>query len=450
MLKVRSELAENRIDNQTGMLNLQAFAGECKRRLGLRSKSPQHDEMVDLFPKTQPPVRDRYAAVMLGITNLRRLISLSGFGNTDGFIKSLATAIRHTFPQPRECCCHYSMSTFCILAIYDENLEKRIESLRGGVSEFADASTIDLKAGIYVIPEDHSELSFHEIFERTMGTYDVALDSPRVAIRYYDDALGRIFSLHRHIRDHFEDALKNHWLEVNYQPVVSMTARRISSFEALARWNDPEFGKISPADFVPVLEQQHCIYKLDLFVVEEVCALCRKEFDRTGHWLSFSVNFSRLDFEECDLFEEVEALLQKYCIPTHCIRIELTESALTLNEGVVRTAVDNFKHAGHQVWMDDFGSGYSSFNVLKDYDFDVIKLDMRFFDNFLTNRKTSNIVSSIIGMSRAIGATVLAEGIELKEQWSFLKSEGCDLIQGFLISKPRPFDEFNIDYDAKN
>ena len=177
--------------------------------------------------------------------------------------------------------------------------------------------------------------------------------------------------------------------------------------EALARWNDPTYGLISPAVFVPI-----------------------------------SINFSRLDFELSDPVKEVSTCIDKYKISKDDIHVEITETALTETDNKLQTAMNSFREKGFSLWLDDFGSGYSGLNVLKDFTFDMMKIDMKFLSKFSENEKTRPILSSIIALAKNIGMQTLTEGVETKEAYSFLKSIGCQRLQGYLFGKPMPKDEF--------
>ncbi|MCR5089467.1 MAG: EAL domain-containing protein [Oscillospiraceae bacterium] len=241
----------------------------------------------------------------------------------------------------------------------------------------------------------------------------------------------------KYITEHFDEALAKKWIQVYFQPVVRASSRQVCGMEALARWEDPEYGLLTPASFIAVLEKHRRIHELDTYVLNRVCESLRKKKDRI--FVPVSVNLSRLDYELCDIFNIVEAAVQTNKVPRSYLCIELTESVLANNEALMHQYIDRFHRAGYAVWMDDFGSGYSSLNVLKDFEFDELKIDMHFLSDF--HPRSKRILASIVNMAKHINIQTLAEGVETEEQFEFLRNIGCEKIQGFLIGRPMPYQE---------
>lgn len=241
------------------------------------------------------------------------------------------------------------------------------------------------------------------------------------------------------VREHFDAALESHQIQVYYQPEIRTLTGRVCGFEALARWIDPDLGVISPADFIPVLEKINRIHELDLYMVREVCK-CQAKMRDLGEVLTRdSVNLSQLDFDACDIFAEVDKIRREYDLSPKQLNIEITESALTGSSDTLREGMDKFRAAGYNLWMDDFGSGFSSLNNLKDYEFDVLKIDMAFLRDFENKPKSRIIIAAIVNMAKELGIHTLAEGVETKAQYEFLRKIGCEKLQGFLFGKPEPF-----------
>jgi EAL domain-containing protein (putative c-di-GMP-specific phosphodiesterase class I) len=239
---------------------------------------------------------------------------------------------------------------------------------------------------------------------------------------------------------HIDDAVKNEYIKVYYQPVVDINTNKLCGFEALARWDDPEHGFLPPFEFVGILEDAHLIQKLDLFMLKKICEKYRKETNLGHKCVPISFNLSRLDFKLSDIYKELTRLTKEYNVPHEMIHIEITESVLDGDEdGYIREQVTRFQKDGFEVWMDDFGSGFSSLNVLKDYDFDFLKIDMMFLRNF--SEKSKVIIRAIVEMAKLLHIGTLSEGVETKEHLDFLKKIGCDRVQGYYYSKPLPYDE---------
>lgn len=240
----------------------------------------------------------------------------------------------------------------------------------------------------------------------------------------------------QYILDNLEKAFKRGEIKAYYQPVIRAMPQKLCSMEALARWESEEYGTISPAAFISVLEQAGKIHLLDLYIVEQVCKLNQQLPYHGIPLIPVSVNFSRLDFELCDIVNEVEAIVEKYHALREYIHIEITESVFATSEHI-KQSVELFRKKGYYIWMDDFGSGYSSLNILKSFYFDTIKLDMEFLRDFSKSSKA--IIASVVSMAKKLGIITLSEGVETKEQLDYLKNIGCDLIQGYYFSKPMPF-----------
>ena len=237
-----------------------------------------------------------------------------------------------------------------------------------------------------------------------------------------------------YIVSHFDKALEEGRITAYFQPIYRTMTGQVCAAEALARWEDPEKGLLTPPEFIDVLERHHMIYRLDLAILRRACeCYCRlRQAGVPVH--AFSVNFSRLDFGEPDLFRRVAGILEQYDVPHQAIKIEITESVMLENPERFREMFDALRAAGFTVWIDDFGSGFSSLNVLQAYNFDLLKIDMLFLRNF--NQRSRQVISSVVSLAKTLGIHTLAEGVENEEQLRFLKSIGCETVQGFLYSKP--------------
>ncbi|SEH63953.1 EAL domain, c-di-GMP-specific phosphodiesterase class I (or its enzymatically inactive variant) [Ruminococcus flavefaciens] len=247
----------------------------------------------------------------------------------------------------------------------------------------------------------------------------------------------------QYIIRNFDTALKKGYIKAYYQPVIRTLTEQICSVEALARWQDPEMGLLSPYLFITVLEKNRLIHKLDLMILENICYTYNEMREKGLPLHPFSINLSRLDFNEMDMLKAISDILEKYNVPSTAIHIEITESVMLDNTAYFRRIFDSFHEAGFAIFMDDFGSGYSSLNVLKDYSFDVLKIDMRFLSDI--GMRSKKILSSVVNMAKAIGIHTLAEGVETREQILFLRTIGCEMLQGYYYSKPMS-SEMYIDY----
>ncbi|MCR5527621.1 MAG: EAL domain-containing protein [Saccharofermentans sp.] len=237
-----------------------------------------------------------------------------------------------------------------------------------------------------------------------------------------------------YILEHFSEALENGCIFPFFHPIYRTMTGKITCAEALARWSDPQYGLLSPADFITILEDEGLIFDLDMTILEKACKMY-SDLKVAGHLLhSFSVNLSRQDFKHEELFDRVNQILASYDVPHESIKLEITESLMLEDLESFKRTFTRFTDAGYTVWIDDFGSGYSSLNMLQNYSFDLLKLDMLFLRDFSEQKK--KMIASVINLSKSLGFHTLVEGVEEKEQLEFLRDAGCEAVQGYLLAKP--------------
>ena len=248
--------------------------------------------------------------------------------------------------------------------------------------------------------------------------------------------------IYEYVIANIDDAIANEWIKVYYQPVVRSLTGQLCGAESLARWIDPNIGFLSPDKFIGALEENGLIHKLDCFVIDRVCRDIHQHIEAGKPTFPVSVNLSRLDFIMCDMLKIVESMMTKYDIPRDYIHIEITESMIVKDEEIMTRVINSFRDCGYEIWMDDFGSGYSSLTLLKDYEFDLLKMDMRFLSTM--TEKSKIILKSTMNMAKNIRIKTLCEGVETKEQVDFLTENGCGKLQGFYFGKPEPYDAMLI------
>lgn len=262
-------------------------------------------------------------------------------------------------------------------------------------------------------------------------------------VGYYSDNQENKLISRKYIEDRMHYALEHGEFVMFLQPKCSISTGGIIGAEALARWIHPEKGMISPMEFIPVFEQNSFIIKLDEYIWEQACRTVRGWIDSGIEPVPISVNISRVHLANEDFINTLDRLVEKYDIPQKYIETEITET--TENAGT-EEMIKKLKSHGYMLLMDDFGSGYSSLNMLKSTPFDVIKIDRDFFSEFMLSDRGKKIISHTISMSKDIGLDLVAEGVETKEQAEFLHNCGCDVAQGFYYSKPVPLSDFDKMY----
>lgn len=259
-------------------------------------------------------------------------------------------------------------------------------------------------------------------------------------IAFYNDNMRKAVQHKKVIEDEMHRALSEGQFVMYLQPKYSISANKIIGAEALARWIHPEKGMISPIEFIPIFEQNGFILKLDQVIWEKAVKKIRYWIDNDIEPVPISVNVSREYLQRFDVTGQILEYIEKYNIPKNLIEIEITESFDSVETGNV---IDKMKDAGFLTLMDDFGSGYSSLNMLKTTQFDVLKIDKSFLSEFMTSPRGRKIISHTIAMSSDIGLDIIAEGVETTEEAAFLKDCGCDTAQGFLYSKPVTEEQFD-------
>lgn len=259
---------------------------------------------------------------------------------------------------------------------------------------------------------------------------------------YYNESLKETIINEQELVNDMETALKERQFVVFYQPMIDARKKAVIRAEALVRWKHPKKGMVSPGTFIPLFEKNGFISKLDMYVCEEVCRF-QAELKKHGiPIIPISINLSRMNFYNQKLCREILGLVQKYGIDPENLEIEITESAYKENSQDLIHAIKMFQKNGFKVLMDDFGSGYSSLNMLKDLSMDILKIDMKFIDNLEDSERATNIMFSIIRMAQSLNMDTVAEGVETQNQFEMLSCMGCDCIQGYYFSRPLPEEEF--------
>ncbi|MGX8705347.1 MAG: EAL domain-containing protein, partial [bacterium] len=258
------------------------------------------------------------------------------------------------------------------------------------------------------------------------------------AVNYYSPELSSGVELRQYIIENLDRAMAERWIQVYYQPIVRAVNERVCDEEALARWIDPEQGFLNPGDFIPALEDAGLIYKLDLYVLDRILEKIKKQQGDGLHIMPHSLNLSRSDFDACDIVEEIRARVDAAGIPRDRITIEITESIIGSDFDFMKAQVQRFQSLGFPVWMDDFGSGYSSLDVLQSIKFDLLKFDMSFMRKLDEDESSKVILTELMKMATALDVDTVCEGVETEEQVRFLQEIGCSKLQGFYFCKPIP------------
>ena len=358
-----------------------------------------------------------------------------GFEEGNKFLKETGAIITECFPD--SLITRQSDDHFVVFTRFDDI--KDIEDKIAKVNHLVGAKDPDIRLGIQAggnITVENDEKPRICADKARYAYVHLKQKKTTQLLALYDKKMHDDYLMAQYVVTHIDQAIENGYVRPYYQPVVWSKGRTLCGVEALARWIDPQYGFLSPGKFIPALESASAVYKLDAEILRLVCKDIRENMDNGLPVLPVSINFSRADFGLVDIVEIVNKVTEEYNVPHHLIHVEITESALTDEEDVLKDTIKRLHENDFATWLDDFGSGYSSFNVLKDFEFDVLKLDMAFLIGFNGNEKAKALIKAVISLANEIGMRTLCEGVETAEQAAFLESADCGRLQGYLYGKP--------------
>ncbi|MBR3334849.1 MAG: EAL domain-containing protein [Clostridia bacterium] len=325
-----------------------------------------------------------------------------------------------------------------------ETLRAKIREANDRIRKKAYGNTSGIQAGISLYEKEAK--TAETIDQAKQAVKKIREDLNRV-VNYYSHDDNESYWNQRYIIENFEKAMEEGWIKVFYQCVSRVETGKVASLEALARWIDPVRGTISPGVFIPVLGRFHQLHKLDLYMAEQVCKEIRIRAENGFPIVPVSMNFTAQDFDYVDIPAALNELYDRYGISRYagkgCFVIEITEQDVASATDRFREQLTTLKNDGYKLWLDDFGSGYSSLSMFSRFDFNMIKFDMdllRHLDEH--NGANRRIIKAMTEVARELGIHTLAEGMETEEQQQFLVECGCELAQGYLYHKPEPLESF--------
>ncbi len=382
------------------------------------------------------------AVVYFDVQRFKIINSLFGMSEGDRLLSHIAICIRTNLGE-RDFACQLNADRF---AFYvdggKQQVERCVETLFDEIATFGLPFEILCNAGIYLL--DGAKPAADKILDGAIMAQNQVKGSFTHRFCWYTEAMWESLMGDHEITGVMRKALQDREFLVYYQPQYNHSTGMMVGAEALSRWLNPEKGLIPPGQFIPVFEKSGFITQLDEYVFEEVCAFLRRCLDRSMPVVPISVNLTRFDLFAPGFLDKLVGIREKYGVPAKYVRIEITESSALGSSHFINKALAKLHSHGFTVEMDDFGSGYSSLNILKDIDFDIIKLDMRFFEREeAPTGRAGIILSSMVRMVNWLQLPLIVEGVEVAEQADFLRSIGCDHIQGYLYSKPLAEAEFD-------
>lgn len=432
------------------ILRLQYQSSKALYKMGFVDPLTQNDNLNAFrmkFAKAAQDLKEKGTPVALALVNINRFKAVNdiyGFEQGDQVLKQVAEALQ-TGLEEAELCCRSGADVFLLLlACPDrEELGRRLDALLDRAGRFCrtggECLPLSLTCGVYVIDED---VPFYIMMDRANLAWASAKRHAGRTCAFYDEAYRREIVNEKRIESSMEQALLKGEFQIYLQPKCDFKTGITRSAEALVRWEHPEKGLIPPDSFIPVFERNGFVLKLDLFILQESLCLLKRWLEEEKPIVPIGVNFSRLHLEDPSFISTLADMADQYGVPHSLLEIELTESVVFGNVERMKQVIDGLHEKGFSVAMDDFGSGYSSLNVLKNLYFDCIKLDKEFLAKGEGNPRMRQVISGAVKMIKSLGSSIVAEGVETKEQAEFLSRIGCDMAQGYLFSRPLPADEF--------
>lgn len=388
------------------------------------------------------PDRTKYAVLFFNVKNFKAVNELFGVESGDVVLQNIFRTLTHSKLSPVITARVESDHFVCLVENKNLDFEELTSVCDNKFVKDGKCMNLIIRCGIFYVEEKPMKISG-------------MIDRAKLAKRYITDEYVQPYMVYDHsmqvsyidkakLAGELQEGIAKEQFKVYYQPVIDTKTGKIASAEALIRWIHPDKGFISPALFIPALEENGHISELDFYVLKKVWQFINDRCENNKFVVPISVNLSWMDFYDEIMMEKILKEMDRFRENgrEHMARFEITETSYAAIRENRSGILESLRIKNAKILLDDFGSGFSSFGMLQDYDFDILKIDMSFIRKIGENPKTKSIVHSIIGMVHEIGIKTVAEGVETEEQVSFLRQSGCDYIQGYYYSKPLPEEEF--------
>lgn len=388
------------------------------------------------------PDRTKYAVLFFNVKNFKAVNELFGVESGDVVLQNIFRTLTHSKLSPVITARVESDHFVCLVENKNLDFEELTSVCDNKFVKDGKCMNLIIRCGIFYVEEKPMKISG-------------VIDRAKLAKRYITDEYVQPYMVYDHsmqvayidkakLAGELQEGIAKEQFKVYYQPVIDTKTGKIASAEVLIRWIHPDKGFISPALFIPALEENGHISELDFYVLKKVWQFINDRCENNKFVVPISVNLSWMDFYDEIMMEKILKEMDRFRENgrEHMARFEITETSYAAIRENRSGILESLRIKNAKILLDDFGSGFSSFGMLQDYDFDILKIDMSFIRKIGENPKTKSIVHSIIGMAHEIGIKTVAEGVETEEQVSFLRQSGCDYIQGYYYSKPLPEEEF--------
>ena len=380
-------------------------------------------------------------AIVLNIDHFSMINERHGRSWADLILKCIGKQLHEIIENHGGICCRSDADTFLAYCPHGLDLQNLYESISTSLGRRG-RHRVHLRIGVYENAD--KSLEIERRFDHAKSAADAVRSSFTNAIGKYDEQLHAQEIFSQQLIEDFHPAIAGEQFQVFFQPKYDIRPDKpvLSSAEALVRWQHPRLGQIRPDVFIPLFEENGLIKQLDSYVWKKTAQQIRVWKDRSAISLPISVNVSRIDMYDPKLTEEFNEILKEYHLDSDDLRLEITESAYTRDSSQIVTMVNRLRNIGFHIEMDDFGSGYSSLNMISNLPIDLLKLDRQFIVNGLRNEHESRLIEIVIDIARYLNVPTVAEGVETEEQLQMLRKMRCTYVQGYYFSRPVPASEF--------
>ena len=408
------------IDPITGLGNYNAYLARTKEKLEMN---------------------DKKTMIILDIDKFKSFNKKYGHMKGNELLRRVGEEIKHAI-RKTDIVCRLANDVFGIFLVGEVDVENITRRLNNKISRIKIGEiwyNLRMSRGVYIC--DKEEKDVQSIIDKAIMAHDSIKGKYHVPYGVFTEDFEQKMIRESEIESMMEDAIKNEEFEVYYQPQISTKTEKMEGAEALVRWKKDE-KMISPSEFIPIFEKNYFIIKLDEYVYERVCKNIQEMKKQIKEIPKISVNISKESLLEKDFLEKYMKITEQYGISPNDIEIEITERTTVDNNIDMKEILEEIKEKGFSIAIDDFGSGYSSLNMLEMLPIDMIKIDKSFIDRIGEKNETINLLEIILLISKKLNLKTVAEGVEKSEQVQYLKKENCDFIQGYFYAKPLEFDAF--------
>ncbi|MBQ9663681.1 MAG: EAL domain-containing protein [Oscillospiraceae bacterium] len=421
----RSTIQSTERDELTGLYNKEFFFYHAEQ-LDLRNKDLNMD------------------AIIVDVNHFHMINERYGKAYGDEVLRRISQNIRETVFSSGGIVCRRDADTFMAYCPHREDYQEILDRASAGFAGDTDTSATRVRLRMGVYSNVDKTIDLDRRFDRAKMAADTVRGSFTRTVGLYDDALHEKNLFAEQLIEDFSSAIEERQFRVYYQPKFDVRPDTpvLAGAEALVRWIHPRLGMVSPGAFIPLFEENGLIQRLDYYVWQEAARQIREWKDRFGYAIPVSVNVSRIDMFDPQLPSTLQEIVREHGLACSDLHLEVTESAYTQDSGQIIRTVEQLRNLGFHIEMDDFGSGYSSLNMVSTLPIDTLKLDMQFIRNAFKPEGNVHMLEIIIEIARYLMVPIIAEGVETEAQFDTLKKMGCDLVQGYFFSKPVPAAEF--------